>query len=176
MHERTLAVERRGFHADLVIARAHRARRAIHRDVQVIVPRGSELKAKVQAMRAVDRIACLARDEGTQHVVAGSFATLDVDLQGQDVAPMRGARERPRDDAKRLLDHGIDLALLRVASHCRFDMQRPAEGIVRQLVLQRRMSGAQAACILRLSGAGEEDSAEQGSQHGQRLSKKRSAT
>jgi hypothetical protein len=36
------------------------------------------------------------------------------------------------------------------------------------------MSGAQAACILRLRGAGEEGSAKQGSKHRQRLSKKRS--
>jgi hypothetical protein len=125
-------------------------------------------------MRGLDRIARLARDEGAQRLLALGFAALHVDLQREDVAPVRGACKRARDHGERLLDDRIDLALLRVAGDGGFDVKRAAEGIVGKLVLQRGMTGAQAAYVLRLRGAGEEGSAEQGSQHSHRTSKKRS--
>jgi hypothetical protein len=101
-------------------------------------------------MRARHRVARLARDERGERRFVGCAAALDVHLQHEDLAPLRGTRERRRDRAVGALDHGINLAFVAAARGARLHVQRAPERVVGELRAQGAMARAQRVGILRL--------------------------
>jgi hypothetical protein len=152
-------VERRCLETNLVVARADGSGRRVERNLQIVGARGVDLEAEIDAVRAVHRVARLTRDE-SRDGFSGRVAPLHVHLEPQDLAPVRGTRERRCHHPEGLVDDCVDFALLPAAGGGGFHVQRAAERVVGKLFLQCGVALEQRAGVLRLRGSADQGKAQ----------------